>query len=289
MKTSTSLMAMGRIGWVFLGAMLLLPPAAVGLSGAGGSTAPDNGSDDDGRGIAPGRERYGFVVPGDAQYGFQNLAPYQYGPKYGDPDQKDMLALVARGNVIIGDYRSTKFQTQVPSLINGDIDSVNPIKPYVTTEADKVIGYGKGVASSTLCPRTPCFSGDYTKVDGGKKTDGTNRTFYESSLSDTDWDAYAVDKANDPMYQGSGAGKVAHIEAVLYSNHLVAGYVDTENFLMNGMMAARDDGLAFTGRMLLSHDRRLVANNVVDLALPGTFARPTPVLWVECPPAGCPD
>ena len=75
--------------------------------------------------------------------------------------QKDMLGLIAKGNVVIGDYTSdgsssyyssTKsWHDQVDSYINGGRSSV--VNSYACDESDKNIGY----------PAT--FAGDYTAVE----------------------------------------------------------------------------------------------------------------------------
>ncbi len=209
---------------------------------------------------------YGFAFPGDPYYGFG----------LPDNDTKDFLGLVAKGNIVIGDYTQPDFQKYVVDRLKPGLDTV--VQPYAIDKTDVDLGYhdlgfdGKG---------RPLFSGNYDQQDGGLKLDGQPRKFYESTLSDAEFEQYVDPKLMD--IQASGVS----IDGVLFTNHALAGLVKAEQLMMNGSVIARDEALTFNKALVVSHDLRLLSDKSSILTLPFSIKRPRLVKWEECPPAGC--
>ena len=237
---------------------------------------------------------YGYAVPGNPTYGFSQVQAFTN--TYETPQSSDMVGLSAKGNIIIGDYTSDEFNNYVkPKLTPNGEKSL--VQPYVVDPSDATIGYDSKTRS--LCGgKSPCFNGRYTDPDGGTyfdynklgqpiKTDGTKRKFYESSLREDKFTAL-IDP-DDPLY---APGKTARIDAVLYTNHAIAGYVppkeEGRNLSLNGTMVGRDDALVIDSDFTINHDMRLNMHDVSPADLPVTIARPQLRSWVECPPSGCP-
>jgi hypothetical protein len=102
----------------------------------------------------------------------------------------------------------------------------------------------------------PVFHGDYTAYDGGKKRDGTNRRFYESSFTNAEIQAKA------------DSGSVTQIDAVLYTNHLLTGRVGACTW--NGSLVSRDEAIIYSGTIRMNHDVRLRGDGYenLDIFLP---------------------
>lgn len=225
---------------------------------------------------------YGVALPGDPVYGlwYQDPNTGEHVPLYPDPKTRDLLGLAAKGNIVIGDYLSPDFQTQVLPLL----DSSSPgakVQPYAIDPTDADLGY-----FSYAQDGLEMFDGDYTQVDAaglGRKLDGSPRKFYESTLPDDRFDAFMA-----PFYPQYGQTRsVGKIDAVLFTNHAIVGL--TKDLRVNGAIIARDDALSVQN-LTLNHDIRLLDKNPLTdrLALPMALQRPTLRRWEECAPAGCP-
>ncbi len=217
---------------------------------------------------------YGYAYPGDPTYGFG----------FPDPDTKDMLGLVAKGNIIIGDYTSTAFRNQVlPLLSSGTASAVTQAYVVDQTDAD-LLGYGNTDASSCN-GETPCFDGNYDQVDKqglvpGEKMDHSERKFYESTLSDSDFKKL-IDASDDLNNKN---GSTAVIDAVLFTNHALAGWGNSDSLRIDGSMVSRDDAIRFRRRLNIYHDIRLLGSETAQqVVLPFTVKRPTLVTWREVP------
>ena len=225
---------------------------------------------------------YGFAVPGDPTYGFG----------LDDNNKKDLIGLAAKGNIILGDYTSNAFNMNALPLLQ-PLDGAHTdgkTQPYVVDPTDVTLGYDSG--NSALCNGyAPCFHGDYTQEDKnpdgspGTKLDLTARKFYESSLSDAAFQVL-VDPTWDPSQP---QGYHAHIEAVLYTNHALAGYAPKYGTFFFGSIVSRDDALAFGGDYVtLLHDPRLsTQGGGSDIVLPLSFDRLQLRSWKECPTGSC--
>lgn len=231
----------------------------------------------------PPVESYGFAVPGHATYGFPSVL--------GDNQTRDILGLAAKGNIVLGDYTGLKTSAfehnVVPKLTPGATNKST--QPYVVDPTDLDLGYGNTL-SAACGGKSPCFDGDYTQHDTqrqpdgtlapGKKTDGSPRKFYESSLPDKTFTALVDEDWTDPT------ASQAIVNGVLYTNHAIAGYVAATDIAFFGAVVARDDAMQFgSEEAVIMHDTRLLDGTTVSqIILPLTIQRPKLVDWKEAPP-----
>jgi len=199
-----------------------------------------------------------------------------------DPEQtqtlnenKDMIGLAAKGNIIFGDY------TQ--SYWNGSKTYFKPgfTHGYATDASDYAIGYD----SDGNTNNGYWFDGNYTSYDGGDRfqDDGTvdsNRRYYESSLSHADFHALCGPNTGD--------GDPNIIDAVMYNNHAIGGYVgnNSDGFTMNGAMIARDDAIIYRKRVVMNWDIRLGSESFEGIDtyfLPQVLGKPNTVAWRDLP------
>ncbi|MFA4857731.1 MAG: hypothetical protein WC901_03675 [Candidatus Margulisiibacteriota bacterium] len=194
---------------------------------------------------------------------------YQNPPSWPKPDydpedtadenvDKDFLCLSAKGNVVLGDYNHSGW-----AVVK---DYIQP--PFTSAYAVDATDAGNGYVSY-YSDGTPYFDGNYTDYDGGAKSDGASRKFYESSLSDTQFSSY------------SPTIRIDQIDALVYTNHLVGGRVNNMNF--NGSVIGRDDGIAFTGSLTMNYDYRVreQGREYVNINLPLSVMDPEEVSWRE--------
>jgi len=171
---------------------------------------------------------------------------------------KDLLALCAKGNVILGNYNHSQWAI-----------CKNYLKPpftkaYEVDATDAGIGYVSYYQNGD-----PYFNGDYTANDGGQKVDGTNRKYYESSLSNAQFAAL------NPTAQ------VHQIDALIYNNHAITGRIINAEF--NGSVIARDEALIFQGSITMNYDYRVKQQGAeyVGVDLPIALMQPERGAWSE--------
>lgn len=164
---------------------------------------------------------------------------------------KDFLGLAAKGNVIVGDYTLADWRTNVAGYLKPPFT-----KAYEVDPTDSDIGYVQSYTAGD-----PYFNGDYTANDGGKKIDGSNRKFYESSYDNT----YFASIADEPSL-------VKNIDAVTYTNHAFAGKVGS--FTMNGSIVSRDEAIIFSTDITMNYDVRAKYRGSQDFFLPRALALP---------------
>ena len=164
-----------------------------------------------------------------------------------DPNQtllnntgKDMLGLIAKGNIVLGNYTNASWLSSTRSYITTPF-----VKAYTCDPTDASIGY----------PST--FPGNYTASDTGQKivytynkttkvwSVGTpvDRKYYESAVGDKIVGDYAQSAA------------ITRIDAVLYNNHAVMGVVGGCAF--NGALISRDEAIIYSGSVTFNWDIRL--------------------------------
>ena len=205
---------------------------------------------------------------------------YSDPPTWGHPDSddkavsernatKDMLGLVAKGNIVIGDSTDTAWHNSVDSYIKSGTSS-SVVKKYACDPSDANIGY----------PAT--FPGNYTAVENvngqqfGKvrtKTQGTGEFVTTRTAQYDRWGRLTGYKdvrtektetvfytANDRRYYETvcddnilkklkDTSGIAQIDAILYNNHGIFGTPGRANatFNLNGSLVCRDEALIFSG------------------------------------------
>lgn len=258
--------------------------------GAGGTGCTSNCGGGGGVVTPPNWKAYGFTMATDPVYGggpdgFTSSNGWANYLLNADPETQDQLGLVAKGNVIMGDYTDPDFQTYVAPRLSPGVDSV--VQPYAIDATDAALGYSNYPADDQGRPR---FSGAYTQVDGGQKTDGTPRKFYESTLKDTDFMREIIKaRLNDQAFNAYGANYGTFIDAAMFTNHAMASLAETRYFIINGAVVARDDAMVFSRSMNIDYDVRLLGDASMDMALPYALKRLSLVDWSECPYSGCPE
>jgi hypothetical protein len=180
---------------------------------------------------------------------------------------KDFLGLCAKGSMLFGDYSSLD-----TSLLKDPHTS-----SHATDVSDASLGY-----VSYYSGGVPYFDGDYTAVDGNgsaKRSDGTNRHFFEPMISDAAMAALGVQ------------AWIGWFDGVLYANHLIAGDFDA-NAVLNGGFVCRDEAVKRHGNLVLNWDVRLGSRSYdgQNFApwLPGMLPRQSTVYrtikWTELAP-----
>lgn len=181
---------------------------------------------------------------------------------------KDMLGLVAKGNIVLGNYTDSAWLSSVRSYITPPF-----VKAYACDPSDSAIGY-----SST-------FSGDYTAKDSGKKTnyvyDPVTKTYKPSGSSDRKYYESAV--GDQVIKSTSDASAITQIDAVLYNNHAVMGKIGQS--LFNGALVCRDEGIIYNSTVKFNWDIRLGSRSPdgIDffIYLPMSIADPRVISWRE--------
>ncbi len=172
---------------------------------------------------------------------------------------KDFLGLAAKGNVIIGDYTDSAWDSPKYYL------SPYFTSPYKVDATDA----GNGYVSYYDADGNPWFDGDYTDYDGGKKEDGSNRRYYESSFKDS-----TVRQLADSYSQ------ITQIDAFIYTNHAMAGRVGAITF--NGGIVARDEAIISSGYIIMNYDVRVKDERFRDkFYLPRDLDLPRVWSWKE--------
>jgi Tfp pilus assembly protein PilX len=162
---------------------------------------------------------------------------------------KDFLGLAAKGNVVVGDYTDSSW--------NGCKSYLTPsfTVAYEVDADDADIGY-----VSYYQDGKPYFNGDYTASDGGTKTDGSARRFYESSYDNTYFSSIA-----------DSYDKINRVDAVAYTNHAFTGRV--KNFEMNGGIISRDEAIVYSNYIKMNYDVR-AKDKGEEFYLPRALALP---------------
>jgi len=204
---------------------------------------------------------------------------YDKAPSWAKPDtkpgqtvtqneSKDMLGLAAKGNIVLGNYASSDWLSNVENYITPPF-----VKAYACDPTDASIGYGS------------VFNGDYTAKDQGKKVeyvyDNKTKTWNPSSQSDRRYyESAAGDRVISQTAQGAA---ITRIDAVLYNNHAVMGRIGQCQF--NGALICRDEGIIYNSSVGFNWDIRLGATSPDGINffiyLPMSPATPRVVSWQE--------
>ena len=181
---------------------------------------------------------------------------------------KDMLGLIAKGNIVLGNCTNAAWLSSTKSYITTPF-----VKPYTCDPTDASIGY----------PST--FPGNYTALDSGKKIvytyNKTTKTWSVGTPADRKYYESAVGDKIIGDYAQSAA--ITRIDAVLYNNHAVMGTVGGCAF--NGALISRDEAIIYSGSVLFNWDIRLGSaspdGKSFFIALPLVPADPRVITWME--------
>lgn len=204
------------------------------------------------KGVVKGQ---GTIFSGRNTHVIGNIT-YKSPPTWPKPDEdpdttdtdnatKDFLGLATKGNIIIGDYTRNDWKTNVAPYLTPPFT-----QGYETDSSDSYIGYD----SDGISGNGYWFDGDYTDYDGGTKSDGSVRKYYESSYDD----AYIHSIAES-------SNQIRQVDAVVYTNHAFSGKVGA--FTMNGSIVGRDEAIIYSGSITMNYDLR-VKNQGIAFYLP---------------------
>ena len=226
--------------------------------------------------------------------------------------QKDMLGLVAKGNIVVGDPSDSAWHSSVDNYIKSGTSS-SVVKKYACDPSDADIGY----------PAT--FQGNYTAIEdvNGKKFGKVRSSTEQYTYTTTEQQRVNVGTAWKPKYEyrnvevtKTGTREVlktsydrryyetvcddsilkslkdtsgiAQIDAILYNNHGIFGTPGRNNatFNLNGSLVCRDEALIFSGNGIrFNWDMRLKRKNNRDVnlrvGLPVGPQDPFTIEWLE--------
>ena len=259
---------------------------------------------------------------------------YVNAPSWGHPDAndaavetanatKDLLGLIAKGNIVVGDCTTDSWMNSVGKYINGGSSSV--VEQYACDESDANIGYpavfqgsytaqeyvaGHGVDGTGYFPKVTPAMETYTTTEqrtGWHKENGrqvygpyTVEVTGERAVTDENGCAVLSDTVGRKYYQTvcddhvisslKDSAGIGQIDAVLYNNHGIFGTPGKSGvkFNLNGSIVCRDEALIFSGSGInFNWDMRLMprtGNSTVErLGLPVGPQKPYTVAWQEVP------
>lgn len=194
-------------------------------------------------------------------------------------ETKDMLGLVAKGNVVIGDSTSSSWHSSVDNYIKRGTSS-SVVKKYACDESDANIGYPStfqgnytaveqvsGLSASQAADAPGGYSGNQfgkvrtvtTTLDTyhtettydrwGRRT--TQRVYDTTTELQTVYDRKYYETVCDDKILSSlkDSYGISQIDAILYNNHGIFGTPGRSgyNFNLNGSLVCRDEALIFSG------------------------------------------
>jgi hypothetical protein len=182
---------------------------------------------------------------------------------------RDLVGLVARGSVILGNYTQSTWTSATRSYMKPPFT-----EPYVVDEADRDIGF----VTSYDAEGRPRFHGDYTAYDGGKKS-GVNPTAITGLGDAAAWfqppggtasRRYYESSFRDTFLSGLCTGDVKRVDGVIYTNHLLSGRIGPSVF--NGTLVGRDEALIYSQTIAMNYDLRVrhSGEEFIDIYLPRT-------------------
>ena len=227
---------------------------------------------------------------------------------------KDLLGLMAKGNIVMGDYTDSNWLSSIRTYLT----SQPYVQQYACDTTDANIGYPSAFGGSYAAVEKVPMS-DSTAVTqigqsanpGGAEAVGGNYQFgkvrevgtgqyeqkqvYNSKTRRYEWqnvEIMAPGTTYDRKYYESVAldseissrcSTITRIDAVLYNNHGIFGRLG--KCTINGSLVCRNEGLQYTSNLYLNWDMRLysgssesVDNDAVGLAR-ASDSPPTTVDW----------
>ena len=220
-----------------------------------------------------------------------------------DVVKRDMLGLMAKGNIVLGDYTQRTWGTSVKTYL-----TQQPyVQRYACDTSDAVIGYPSTFGGSYMAEEyvgasdfNNCQSvGLATFVPGGynqstghfgkmvKTRTYDRKTSTTTESYDVSYNRRYYESVCDSKEISSRCTTINQIDAVLYNNHGVFGKVG--NCSINGSMVCRNEGINYSGSIYFNWDVRLysgcaesVDNDSVGLAK-GSDNTPHSLAWMELP------
>ena len=228
-----------------------------------------------------------------------------------DNSSKDMLGLMAKGNIVMGDYTDSTWLSSIRTYLT----SQPYVQQYACDSTDDLIGYPATFGGSYAATEKVTAMGtgsDASHAPGGwNPTTGQFGKVREVELPTTHTETVTTydrwgrpktittlvhDKALQTVYDrkyyesvakdeeiSSRCSTITRIDAVLYNNHGIFGKLGTCS--INGSLVCRNEGLQYASKLYLNWDMRLysgssesVDNDVVGLAR-ASDSPPTTVDW----------
>ncbi len=229
---------------------------------------------------------------------------------------KDMLGLMAKGNIVMGDYTDSTWLSSIRTYLTTQpyvqqylCDSTDDLIGYPSTfggsyaAVEKVTSMGSGSDASHAPGGWDSSSGQFGKVreveletthtetvttyDWWGRPRTTTRQVHDTGLATTYDRRYYESVANDDEIS-SRCSTITRIDAILYNNHGIFGKLG--KCTINGSLVCRNEGLQYTSNLYLNWDMRLytgsaetVDNDQVGLAK-ASDSPPTTVDWRLLPP-----
>lgn len=220
-----------------------------------------------------------------------------------DVVKRDMLGLMAKGNIVLGDYTQRTWGTSVKTYL-----TQQPyVQRYACDTSDAVIGYPSTFGGSYMAEEYVGASdfnncqnaGLATFVPGGynqrtgrfgkmvKTLTYDRKTSTTTESYDVSYNRRYYESVCDSKEISSRCTTINQIDAILYNNHGVFGKVG--NCSINGSMVCRNEGINYSGSIYFNWDVRLysgcaesVDNDSVGLAK-GSDNTPHSLAWMELP------
>ena len=221
---------------------------------------------------------------------------------------KDMLGLMAKGNIVMGDYTDSTWLSSIRTYLT----SQPYVQQYACDSTDDLIGYPATFGGSYEAVERVMEMGSASEADhapggwnsgsgqfGKVREVGTGqyemKQVYNSRTRRYEWqnvEIKAPGTAYDRRYYESVAldseissrcSTITRIDAVLYNNHGIFGKLGKCS--INGSLVCRNEGLQYSSNLYLNWDMRLysgssesVDNDKVGLAR-ASDSPPTTIDW----------
>ena len=234
-----------------------------------------------------------------------------------DNSKKDMLGLMAKGNIVMGNYTESSWLSSIRTYL-----TTQPyVQQYKCDSTDDLIGYhetfggsyaatehvaqmGTGSDPAHAPGGWDAATGQFGKVREvelsttheeqtpvydrwGRQTGWTTTTVKDKALA-TVYDRKYYESVVEDREISSRCSTITRIDAVLYNNHGIFGKLG--KCTINGSLVCRNEGLQYTSNLYLNWDIRLysgssetVDNNQVGLAR-ASDSPPTTTDWRLLPP-----
>lgn len=251
-------------------------------------------------------------IVGNIQY----KNPPSWSGKRGNADNgsKDMLGLMAKGNIVMGDYSKSdwhsidSYLTQQPYVQKYKCDSTDDLIGYPATfggsylATEKVTGLDSAYAANApggwnrsngqfgkvreKTVQLNTYHTEYTYDWRGKVT-GSKKVYDTATVLSTEFDRKFYESVCLDREISSRCSEITRIDAILYNNHGIFGKLGKCS--INGSLVCRNEGLQYSSNLYLNWDIRLysgssesVDNDKVGLAR-GSDNPPSTKTWFVVP------